>query len=74
MNKDLDLTLNVHVRVILGSTSSEWTCRQLVGISVGSLWDRVVFFGKARVGKLPYWELASNCVNLIKSFSLFKSH
>ena len=27
-----------------------------------------------RVGKVLYWELTSNYVTLIKSFSLFKSH
>lgn len=40
------------------------------GVTVG----QSCFSGKARVGKVPYWELASNCVNLTKSFSLFKSH
>ena len=33
-----------------------------------------LFSGKVRVGKVLYWELASNYGTLIKSFSLFKSH
>lgn len=59
MNKDLDLTLNVHVRVILGSTSSEWTCRQLMGISVGTLWDRVVFLERLELERyhIGNWHL-----------------